>query len=169
MARRVMQRLQNRPFALRSRVRGEMNRLCGAGRVRTVGDGLKRSVPTAASRQEQQPRATLAGSSSGLYAERVSTVRDGCFHESAGASGVKFGGDALVLLFGRRTKREPCLRGSVGDGGALADRARRGWGSAEWPWRAIGCCWPQARPPAPGSCLRRYRDANGCLDARPSA
>ena len=49
-----MQRLQNRPFALRSHVRGEMNRLCGAGRVRAVGDRLKRSVPTAASRQTDE-------------------------------------------------------------------------------------------------------------------
>ena len=54
MARRVTRRLQNRPFASWSRVRGEMNRLCGAGRVRAVGDRLKRSVPTAASRHERE-------------------------------------------------------------------------------------------------------------------
>ncbi len=54
MARRVMQRLQNSPFALRSRVRGEVSRLCGAGWLRAEGDRLKRSVPTAALRHEQR-------------------------------------------------------------------------------------------------------------------
>ena len=62
MARRVTQRLQNRPFALRSRVRGETNRLCGAGRVRAVGDRLKRSVPTAASRHERKQARAAAPS-----------------------------------------------------------------------------------------------------------
>ena len=69
-----MQRLQNRPFALRSRVRGEVNRLCGAGRVRAGGDRLKRSAPTVALRQKEHVGGNDPGLGAGPF--RDTTGRD---------------------------------------------------------------------------------------------
>ena len=110
-----------------------MNRLCGAGRVRAVGDRLKRSVPTAASRQIQQRPLLPSASRCGLTAPTGPCCS--LLEEHEPADGLRC---PTTWLGARRLLERP------------ADAVVRGVGRDEWCSShpaATGASAPVAAPP----------------------